>query len=246
MPRLSFLTSSLVVSFQRSSVLSYRILDSNSLLVKLREAWKADSKMLIIASSPESHRSNIEMKSILRTAFKQSGLTVSSVQMCDHWNPEIVDNVKDMDAVVLVGGHVPTQNTFMESIHLREKLKEFKGILLGWSAGSMNCADVVYAIPELDGEAVDPKYKRYIPGLGVTQVNILPHFQIERHERVDGQRVLEDLAFPDSFKHEVIAINDGSWILIDGETETLYGEGYRIKDGKMEQICSDNESVKLK
>ena len=109
----------------------------------------------------------------------------------------------------------------------------------------MNCADVVYAIPELDGEALDPKYERYIPGLGITQLNILPHFQAARHETVDGKRTVEDLAFPDSFKHEIIAINDGSWILIDGKTETVFGEAYRIKDGKMIQICKDDDSFVL-
>jgi len=186
------------------------------------------------------------MAAIFKTVFPRSGLTLSSVKMCDDRNPEMVDTIKDTDVVVLVGGHVPTQNSFMHSIHLREKLQDFKGILIAWSAGSMNCADVVYAIPELEGEAVDPEYERYIPGLGITQVNILPHFQIERFETVDGQRVLEDLTFPDSFKHEVIAINDGSWILVEGETETLYGEAYRIKDGKMEQICSDDKSIVLK
>lgn len=30
----------------------------------------------------------------------------------------------------------------------------------------MNCADTVYAQPEEPGEAVDPDYQRFIPGLG--------------------------------------------------------------------------------
>jgi len=31
----------------------------------------------------------------------------------------------------------------------------------------MNCADTVYAQPEEPGEAVDPDYQRFIPGLGL-------------------------------------------------------------------------------
>ena len=45
--------------------------------------------------------------------------------------------------------------------------QQYKGIVVAWSAGSMNCADVVYAGPELEGEAIDPLYERWISGLGI-------------------------------------------------------------------------------
>ena len=34
-------------------------------------------------------------------------------------------------------------------------------------------------------------------------------------------------------------------IVIDENGETLYGEAYSIRDGRMEQICRDGESVRL-
>lgn len=55
---------------------------------------------------------------------------------------------------------VPAQNEFMKQLHLKEKLNGYKGIVIAWSAGSMNCAETVYAAPELEGEAVDPFYER--------------------------------------------------------------------------------------
>ena len=82
-----------------------------------------------------------------------------------------------IDVIVLTGGHVPTQNNFLKQLRLRERLLNYNGIIVAWSAGSMNCADVVYAGPEFEGEAIDPLYERWISGLGITDINIFPHFQ---------------------------------------------------------------------
>lgn len=109
----------------------------------------------------------------------------------------------------------------------------------------MNCADTVYAGPELDGEAVDPQYERWISGLGLTNTNIFPHFQNLRDEWLDGMRLLEDITFADSFKHEIIAMNDGTYIVIEDGRTMLFGEAYSIKDGIMSQICENGMSIEL-
>ena len=99
--------------------------------------------------------------------------------------------------------------------------------------------------PELDGEAVDPHYERWISGLGLTNTNIFPHFQNLRDEWLDGMRFLEEITFADSFKHEIIAMNDGTYIVIEDGRETLFGEAYSIKDGTMRQICENGMSIEL-
>lgn len=109
----------------------------------------------------------------------------------------------------------------------------------------MNCADTVYAGPELEGEAIDPLYERWIPGLGLTDINILPHFQSLVGECLDGLRLIEDITFADSIGHEIVALNDGSYImLVDGQA-TVYGEAYVIRDCHQRQICKDGESLLL-
>jgi hypothetical protein len=40
-------------------------------------------------------------------------------------------------------------------------------------------------------------------------------------------------------------MNNGTFIVIENGKHTLYGEAYRIKDGKMEQICQNGMSVIL-
>jgi dipeptidase E len=175
-----------------------------------------------------------------------SGLSISIIEKCDGRNPNIIESLGEMDVVVLAGGHVPTQNLFLKQLRLKERLSDYKGIVVAWSAGSMNCATKVYASPELEGEAIDPLYKRWIDGIGITNVNIFPHFQSLKDAYLDGLRVIEDITFADSMKHEIIALNDGSYMLIDDEHETLYGESYLIKNGKIKQLCKDNESFVLK
>ena len=161
------------------------------------------------------------------------------------FNPNAVDNLDSVDVLVLAGGHVPTQNKFMKQLCLRERLRDYQGIVVAWSAGSMNCADIVYAGPELDGEAIDPSYERWITGLGLTDINIFPHFQSLKDDYLDGLRLIEDITFADSIGHKIIALNDGSYILIADGKSTIYGEAYMIKDGRQRQICKDGEFLAL-
>ena len=67
----------------------------------------------------------------------------------------------------------------------------------GISAGSMNMAQTVYAQPEEPGEGIDPDYVRFFPGLDLTEVNVLPHYQKVKNDTVDGLRLFEDITLPD-------------------------------------------------
>jgi len=133
----------------------------------------------------------------------------------------------------------------MKTLRLKERLQTWDRLLIAWSAGSMNCAETVYAGPELPGEAVDPNYRRWISGLGITKVNIFPHFEALRDEMLDGMRLIEDITYSDSMGHEIIALNNGSFIVSDDGIETLYGEAYSIKNGEQRQICTDGRCIRL-
>ena len=62
---------------------------------------------------------------------------------------------------------------------------------------------------------------------------------------IDGLRMIEDVTFPDSFTHEILAINDGSYVVIEDGKQTLYGEAYMIRNGEIEKICEDGGSLEL-
>ena len=109
----------------------------------------------------------------------------------------------------------------------------------------MNSAETVYAHPERDGEAADPAYRRFLPGLGLTKTMLLPHYQENKEDILDGQRIYEDIAFPDSYGKVFYAIPDGSYLFIRDGKEELRGEAYRISNGKMQQVSGENGIVTL-
>lgn len=241
------LTSSLGGSFKvNGKRIPSVLLTNNGLLDKLKELWVEDAKVMLICGSPNNYEKNDSVCACLREAFPMSGLSISYIEKCDDRNEELIEKIPEMDVILLGGGHVPTQNLFMKKIGLKERLINFNGLLIAWSAGSMNCASNVYASPELEGEAVDTGFSRWISGLGLTETNIFPHYQVLKDDYLDGLRVMEDITYVDSYTHEILAMNDGSYIVIENGTETLYGEAYRIKDGKLEMICRDGESFLLK
>ena len=221
------------------------LIQQNGLLDKLKSIWPQDAKVLIICANPDNHEKNDGVYACLKEALPMSGLSVSYLAQCDDRNPDIIENLLDMDVIILAGGHVPTQNRFMKQLRLKERLLDYNGVVVAWSAGSMNCAEVVYAGPELEGEALDPLYERWITGLGITNINIYPHFQKLRDEYLDGMRLIEDITFEDSVGHEIIALNDGSYIMIENGQTTLYGEAYRIQDRQLTQLCKDGEFIVL-
>lgn len=221
------------------------LLRTNGLSDRLRSVWRSDARVLIVCADPEKHETNDNIRACFARSLPMSGLEVSSVDVCDSRNPEAAEHPEKMDVLILTGGHVPTQNRFLSEIRLRERLSRFNGVLVAWSAGSMNCADTVYAGPELEGEAVDPLYQRWLTGLGITDIQIFPHMQAIRDAWLDGMRLIEDITFEDSVGHAFIALNDGSYVVLDGGRATLYGEAYRIADREITQICRDGESVFL-
>lgn len=205
--------------------------NDNGFVSSLKNHWKESVRMLLVSSDPGASERNDSMKAHFAYSFPVSGLPVEKIDICDDRDVDCLKAISTYDVVILAGGHVPTQNAFFQRIHLKEVLKNFNGILMGISAGTMNCAETVYAQPELEGESMDPQYQRFLPGLGITSLMILPHYQEIKDAVLDGKRVMEDITYPDSMGREIYALVDGSYILIEDGIQTLYGEAYRIKDG---------------
>lgn len=221
------------------------LIEDNDLVSNLQARWPQRAKVLFISADPQDIGKSESYRSAFAYAFPFHGMAMEAYAICDCRDEHIAARLSDFDVLILSGGHVPTQNSFFQRIGLKERLRDFQGIVIGISAGSMNCAQLVYAHPELAGEAIGPDYRRFLPGLGLTKQMILPHFQNIRNDVLDGLRVIEDIAFPDSCHHTFCALNDGSYILCENGRETVYGEAYLIKDGQLSLLCGNNESVVL-
>ncbi len=209
------------------------LLRENGLLEQLRRHWKENARILFAAADPEDTTKNDALRACYTGAFPENGLPLGSFTTWDCRNREAIQTLAEFDVLILSGGHVPTQNAFFREIGLREKLAAFDGLVIGISAGTMNAAETVYAHPELEGEAVDPEYRRFLPGLGLTQTMILPHFQSIRQDVLDGLRVIEDIAFPDSMGREFLCLPDGSYVICQEGRETLFGEAWIIRNGEI-------------
>lgn len=243
---IAFLTSSPGGQYQEEDRRVPTALNTeNGFASRLKGHWRAAANGLLISAEPEAAMLNDGMCMLMKQSFQMSGLSVNRLDVCDSRFERAAERIAQYDFVILGGGHVPTQNAFFQKINLKRALEPFAGILIGISAGTMNSAETVYAQPELEGESISPGYQRFLTGLGITDRMVLPHYQVIKDAVLDGKRVMEDITYPDSFGREFYALPDGSYILVEDGVQTLFGEAYLVKEGKLQQICEKEKSICL-
>ena len=237
-----FLTSSPCVCNAPRAILN----PENDFVENLRQSLPEHPRCLFICSDPDSYGFTDGFGRDMDMAFREAGMEFSEFAVLDGRNAEDAQMlIWQSDLIILAGGHVPTQNAFFQEINLRSLVEHYQGVIMGISAGTMNCADRVYVQPEEPGESA-PEFQRFAEGLGLTDVNVLPHYQMVKDNMLDGMRLFEDVTYADSMGECFFVLVDGSYILVeeDGST-TLFGEAYCLKDAEMEQICALGEAISL-
>jgi dipeptidase E len=236
-----FLTSSPCVIGAERAILN----EANGFVDRLREALPANPKCLFISSDPDSYGLNDGFGLDMSVAFAEAGMEFSGYAVLDGRNAVFAQPlIWASDLIILCGGHVPTMNDFLLDLELPELLEDYQGVVMGISAGSMNCAARVYAQPEEPGES-SPAFPRFLSGLGLTDTNILPHYQQVKDNILDEKRLYEDITFADSIGECFLVLPDGSYIYSDSEEELLCGEGYLLADGQMRQISKEGDEIIL-
>ena len=238
-----FLTSSPIGIYRSDEPLDYSGFNpANGMTRELERFWTDNARCVLISAFTDEYELNDRMRSDYENIVKDTGFSLSCMDICDSRNgKETADMLHSYDFVILGGGHVPTENAFFRRIGLADSFRGYQGIVMGISAGTMNCARIVYSQPELPGEATDPYFERFIPGLALTEYNILPHFNAVRYDILDGMRLIEDIAFADSAGHTFYALTDGSYLLQTEKSAEIRGEAYMIRDGAIRQISSDGD-----
>ena len=221
--------------------------EANGFVPLLRSVWPATApKALFIAADPYNAAGNDQMRDAFCACFANAGLPFAAAAVCDGRNGwQLPELLAQSGFVMLAGGHVPTQNRFLQQIGAAHALRQYDGIVVSVSAGTMNCAGTVYAQPEEPGEAADPHFNRWLTGLGLTGQNILPHFQKTRHWTLDGQRLLEDIALPDSRTRPLLALPDGSFVYRREGREVLYGPAWLLTDGTLQPLGGEGQATVL-
>lgn len=226
-----FLTSSPIIQG------TDRLDPANGFIDRLRACLPPRCAVLYICSDPDDAERTDLCGEATRACFVKAGFSFRRFTMLDRRNQGRAETlIRAADCIILGGGHVPTQNRFFAQLGLKELLRGFDGVLIGVSAGSMNCARVVYAQPEEEGEGIDPAYRRFLPGLSLTEKQIIPHYQMIRDDVVDGLRVMEDIAYPDSWGRRFYVFVDGSYLYIAGGREEICGEAWLLADGVLRPL----------
>lgn len=237
-----FITSSPFIDGADRAILS----NANEFVDRIRAALPRNPRVTFVCSNPDDHSGTCEFAAITTAAFAEVGIHFSGYQVLDAGSAaHAYGMIMHSDFVVLSGGHVPTQNAFFRKIRLRHILQKFQGVVMGISAGSMNMAETVYVQPEEPGESIDPNYRRFAPGLALTQVNICPHFQKVRHTILDGKRLFEDITFGDSIGRQFFALPDNSYFYQDETGLLLCGKAWRIQNGILELLTREEEVLDM-
>lgn len=236
-----FITSSPFLEGADRALLS----NANGFLDRIRQALPPTPRALFVCSDPNDHEMTCQFGAETMAAFARARIPFSAYQVLDGENAEdAAELIARADFIILAGGHVPTQNAFFQDIGLGELLREFPGTIMGISAGSMNLAEEVYIQPEEEGES-SPGFVRFAPGLGLTDVNILPHYQKVKDFWLDGQRLFEDITYADSFGRMFFVLPDGSYFYQDEDQLLLIGESWVIQDGEIHPLLHNGEILNL-
>lgn len=219
----------------------------NGYVARLKAALPKLPHVLFICADPYDHQRTDGFARDFDQAFADAGIPFSGYDILDGRNEkDAAKLIAASDFIILSGGHVPTQNAFFQKTGLRKLIADYPGVVMGISAGSMNCADTVYVQPEEPGESIDPAFEKFLPGLGLTKYNILPHYQQVKDNLLDGRRLFEDITYGDSYGQVFYVFPDGTYLYQDQTQCAIYGECYRLSDGIMEKLSVDGGVVVLK
>lgn len=214
--------------------------NENGFLDTLKKYLTKRNCMVIISGNPQKIHTK-DPNEITRQYFALSGLAFNEYIYVNNSNKHnIKEYIEKADCINLFGGHLPTANAFINEINLKELIQNFDGVIIGGSGGAMNMADIVYCKPEAEGEFLDKKFNRYLKGLGLTNINIIPHYNYIKNKTLDGVKIIEDIIAPDTYNTPLIVLPDGSYI-VQKDKQILYGEAYLFKNGKLTNICKNNE-----
>lgn len=218
--------------------LKSRIIDNDNNFLDNLKKHLTNRKCMVIISGKPAKKIEGDPNSIVRESFAMSGIPFEEYIYVNNENKQnIKEYIKKASVVNLFGGHLPTGNAFINELNLKELLKNFDGVVMGASGGAMNMAENVYCIPEIEGEHKDNSFKRILKGLGLTNINIIPHYHFfEKEMFSDGTKILKDILLPDSKKISMIAIPDRSFIIQTEHQTEIFGEAYLLKDGKISKI----------
>lgn len=211
-------------------------LENKELVECLKKEIENYNNVLLVCSSPDDYEKTDKYSEGIVKSLSLSGFKFKMSDVLDSRNALFSRSlVLNSDLVIFMGGDSLDQITFFNDIEMKDILKRYKGVLLGISAGTMNMADKVYC--SKDENIEDTVYYK---GLGLTNINVEPHFNVNDTTRIN------EILLKDSIKKPFIALPDESFIVITKEETKLYGDAYYFNGGKYEKLENINRLLESK
>jgi peptidase E len=191
-----------------------------SLFNVFKKALTGKEKISFIASTPDDSKTTDMFFKDLKKYFKKLGLR--EFVLIDHRTSKYhaLQAIKSSDIIFLTGGNPITQLSFIIEYEMDGLIADFKGIIIGVSAGAINMAKTSYCSKDKDFSET-----QIYEGLGLTDLTIEPHFDLKNKEQVN-----EFLAAG----IEIIGLPDETFMKVDKYgVKTVYGEYYIKKNDKL-------------
>ena len=139
-------------------------------------------------------------------------------------NKDAKKYIKEADVIYLLGGNPLTQIDYLRKQKYDILIKNFSGIIIGTSAGAMNLGKIVYCSKDEDFDE-----SLFCEGLGLVDITIDPHFDINNEEQVKEIKI-------NSKKREIIGLPNESGIRIESSNIDFIDKCYQYIDGNLDKI----------
>lgn len=215
--------------------------NENGIVNQLKESLKGTNKVVFVSSDIDSTPESISSYTrIFFDSMKMIGIKFNEYLIIEGTNyDKASEYIEGADLVFLCGGDTYNQNILFSKMKLKQILSNYSGIVMGQSAGALNMATNVFNSPE-EKEESNPMY---FDGLGLTTINIEPHFELDDTNFNEDELYQRAAIIKESFNRPIYGQCNGSHIYINEDNvATIYGETYLIHNGKIEKICDNQKS----
>ncbi|CCY94056.1 putative uncharacterized protein [Firmicutes bacterium CAG:884] len=208
--------------------------ENNNFLKNMKESINDYDKFVIIASDADNYEQNDYYLKLDMDVLAMSGINFKENVVLDNRNKDDIVNVlKNSSLIFLSGGDTLKQNIFFNEINLKEYIKNIDACIVGISAGAINSAKIVFNSPEEEKDLTNPSI---LEGLGLTTINVEPHFDCDKISKIQMDAILKE-----SNNRVIYGLPDKSYIF----NNKVYGKCYRVYKENIELISNDDEAVEV-
>lgn len=191
--------------------------ENNNFLKNMKESINDYNKFVIIASDADNYEQNDYYLKLDMDVSAMSGINFKENVVLDNRNKDDIVNVlKNSSLIFLSGGDTLKQNIFFNEINLKEYIKNIDACVVGISAGAINSAKIVFNSPEEEKDLTNPSI---LEGLGLTTINVEPHFDCDKISKIQMDAILKE-----SNNRVIYGLPDKSYIF----NNKVYGKCYRV------------------